>query len=266
MLINHLLMPIWVHVELNSFFLPVPVRQAYSKLWSLLPVFIYTHWLRKVYREKNEAINSLENFSLTEVHCRTDFDREYIQNAIREWYGDEKIFEDFVKHELREELVALSSLCLLPPQYILFMCLAVVANSVDFTIGYYKFTGTFWNGWTSSLPAEPMVACFFAFTLASPVTAFLMTNVTNYLTDRWASPLYGCNCGTSCLIVFIYYILNVAFSITSDLAGSSSLWLAIAWGTVLILMASAQVARWHVLKARVHRKISRGGHSDGKAM
>ena len=51
MLINHLLLPIQVHVELNSFFLPFQARQAYNKLWSLVPVFIYTHWLRKVYRE-----------------------------------------------------------------------------------------------------------------------------------------------------------------------------------------------------------------------
>ena len=270
MFINHALMPIQVMMELNNYFLPFHFRQAWSKLVNLLPVFILTHWLRKLYREKNEAINSLENFSLAEVHCRTDFDKEYILNAIREWYGDEKIFEGFVRHELREELQEVSSMCLLPPQYILFHCLAIVANCVDFTIGYFKFTGPFLNGWTGSLPAEPMVASIFCFTLSTPLTAFVLGNVHNYLTDRWASPLRGCNYGTSCLIVFLHYILNMAFSTMSDVATltkSRSLWLAITWGTVLILIASAQVARWHILKDRVHRKISRGGgHSDGKTM
>ena len=267
MFINHAFMPIQVHLELNTVLMPFLARQAFTNTFKIVLVFIYTHLLRKVYREKNEAINSLENFSLAEVHCRTDFDKEYILNAIREWYGDEKIFEGFVRHELREELQALSQMCLLPPQYLLFQCLAVVANSVDFTIGYYKFTGTFWNGETSPLPAEPMLAMFFGFTVASPLTAYIMSNVHNYLTDRWASPLYGCNYGTSCLIAFIFYILTVLFAIISEAAGSISLWSAITWGTVLILIASAQLARWHILKDRVHRKISRGGgHSDGKAM
>ena len=267
MFINHALMPFQVHLELNTFLMPFLARQAFTNMFKIVPVFIYTHLLRKVYREKNEAINSLENFSLAEVHCRTDFDKEYILNAIREWYGDEKIFEGFVRHELREELQELSQMCLLPPQYLLFQCLAVVANSVDFTIGYYKFTGTFWNGETSPLPAEPMLAMFFGFTVAAPLTAYIMSNVHNYLTDRWASPLYGCNYGTSCLIVFIFYILTVLFAIVSEAAGTISLWSAITWGTVLILIASAQVARWYILKDRVHRKISRGGgHSDGKAM
>jgi len=267
MFITHALMPLQVMAELNTIFLPFHLRQVAAKLVNALPVFIYTHLLRKVYREKNEAINSLENFSLAEVHCRTDFDKECILNAIREWYGDEKIFEGFVRHELREELQELSSMCMLPPQYLLFQCLAVVANSVDFTIGYYKFTGTFWNGETSPLPAEPIVAMFFGFTLASPLTAYIMSNVHNYLTDRWASPLYGCNYGTSGLVTFIFYIMTVAFAIISEVAGTISLWSAIVWGTVLILIAFAQVVRWYILKDRVHRKISRGGgHSDGKAM
>ena len=76
-------------------------------------------------------IASLQTFAVSDAQCRSDFDREFIQNAICAWYGSEKAFEDFVRHSLREELMGIACTSRIPLHYIPLVAAPVVASTFD---------------------------------------------------------------------------------------------------------------------------------------
>ena len=51
------------------------------------PLLVLTHLLRQNNMSKQKLISDLQSFDLEQALCRTDFDRQFIQRAIVEWYG-----------------------------------------------------------------------------------------------------------------------------------------------------------------------------------
>ena len=198
----------------------------------LLPTYIIIHLLRKINREKQKMISSLETFALSDAQCRYDFDREFIQNAIRAWYGSEEAFEDFVRQDLRKELLAIASTSNIPLPYFGMIAAAAVSGTLNCITALYR----------AGAPAEVVVTHLIGHTLAqsffwffSAITALL------YLSERWAFPVCGSNVwgdhGTSCLVFLIFFVIFYSGQNVTMEACENSLWAAAAWCLFTIFVA-----------------------------
>ena len=146
----------------------------------LLPTYIIIHLFRKINREKHDMIAALQTFNLSEAECRLDFDREFIRNAIRSWYGSERAFEDFVRNILRVELLSIASSNNIPAPYIAMVCAAVITSTCD-------CIASLLNG---GAPAEVVLTHFIGYSVANASFWFFSClNLILYLVERWAFPL-----------------------------------------------------------------------------
>ena len=94
--------------------------------------------VRSFMREKHVAIWQLENFDLTMVDCKNDFDRRFVYGAIRKWYGSEENFESFVRGKLCEELVERFRVIEVPWFYHLLTVCPYLGGWVDITCALWK--------------------------------------------------------------------------------------------------------------------------------
>lgn len=70
------------------------------------PTAFLLHGLRWNNNSKTKLFSELKNFKLDQVHCREDFDREYVLSAIASWYGSAENFEDHVRGQLSLEIAS----------------------------------------------------------------------------------------------------------------------------------------------------------------
>ena len=159
-------------------------------LVGLLPTYIIIHLFRKINREKHDMIAALQTFNLSEAECRLDFDREFIRNAIRSWYGSERAYEDFVRNILRVELLSIASSNNIPAPYIAMVCAAGVTSSFD-------CIASLLNG---GAPAEVVLTHFIGYSVANASFWFFSClNFILYLAERWALPLCSSMARLFCL-------------------------------------------------------------------
>ena len=105
----------------------------------ILPIVFVVHTLRHNYREKARLIFDLKNFDVDKLTCTSDFDRAFILSAIDAWYGSREAFMDFVRSDLREELLGLlPSSPHLPSAYAAMILSSIFARIVDISISLYK--------------------------------------------------------------------------------------------------------------------------------
>jgi len=208
----------------------------------LLPTYIIIHLLRKIIRGKHNMIESLETFVLSDAQCRNDFDREFIQNAICAWYGSEKAFEDFVRHDLREELLGMASTTSIPLPYIGMVAASVVSSTFDCITSLF----------IGKAPVETIVTHLIGYTFASSLFWFFaLLTLVIYLCDRWAFPL--CKDWDHLTTLVIFLVLVASFyggSIITTLACARSIWSALAWCVCTALVAAVLILRKRLVESR----------------
>lgn len=104
----------------------------------LLPVIFVVHALRHSYREKGRLIFDLNGFDVDTVVCHSDFDRAFILSAIDAWYGSKEAFKDFVRNDLRQELLSLLPKPHLPCAYAALILSSQVTWVLEFSVALYK--------------------------------------------------------------------------------------------------------------------------------
>lgn len=209
-------------------------------LVGLLPAYIIIHLLRKIIRKKRNLIFSLETFSLGQAQCRNDFDREFIHNAIRAWYGSERAFEDFVRQDLREELLRIGSTSI-PLPYIGMVIAAVVSSTLDCITALVR----------GGASAETVSTHFIGVSVGQSFFWFFASlNLILYLCDRWAFPLCNWDHATSALIFLAFFASFYGGSIVTREACEFSLWAAVAWCAFTMLVAAMLLLRRRSIESR----------------
>ena len=103
-----------------------------------LPIVFIVHTLRRNYREKARLIVDLRNFDVDKLDCCSNFDRAFILSAIDAWYGSREAFGNFVRSDLREELLALLPCPHLPCANAALILSSLVAFTLDMNLSLYK--------------------------------------------------------------------------------------------------------------------------------
>ena len=103
-----------------------------------LPTIFVVHTMRHNYREKARLIFDLKNFDVEKLKCASDFDRAFILSAIDAWYGSRETFMDFVRSDLREELLSLLPCPHLPCAYAALILSSMAAWTLDMSLSVYK--------------------------------------------------------------------------------------------------------------------------------
>ena len=220
----------------------------------LLPTYVIIHLLRKIIRGKHNMIESLETFVLSDAQCRNDFDREFIQNAICAWYGSEKAFEDFVRHDLREELLGMASTTSIPLPYIGMVAASVVSSTFDCITSLF----------IGKAPVETIVTHVIGYTFASSLFFFFaLLTLVIYLSDRWAFPLCKGWDHLTTLVIFLVLVATFyAGSIITNLACARSIWSALAWCLCTALLAALLILRTRRVESRRSARTWRKGDAD----
>eukprot|EP00439_Symbiodinium_sp_Y106_P078763 s2796_g17.t1 len=192
---------------------------------ALVPVYVLMHAMRVNTRAKHRLISELRGFDLNQASCRTDFDKEFIYSAIREWYGSTEAFTEYVRGPLREEMLGSDELRLqFPLPYLLLASTCPISASLN----------TLAALWVAGAPAVVVATEFMAFTLGFYSFWFLpMTKLAIYLCDRFAAPRWSGCCmdylqtGLIFLCFFALYYAGdtAAMAVTQVGVWASSAWL-----------------------------------------
>ena len=143
-----------------------------------LPLIGLVHTSRLKYREKHQLLMDLRQFHLESLSCETDFDREFILNAVDEWYGSRNSFAALVRGPLCEELLSMLPTPHLPLSYAAPMISSVASLYVEQVAGLH-LAGA--EGPTTFI----YILSFSSFLLSGIHLGF---NLVFYLGDRLAAP------------------------------------------------------------------------------
>ena len=143
-----------------------------------LPLIALVHASRMKYREKHQLLMDLRQFHLESLSCETDFDRDFILNAIDEWYGSRNSFATLVRGTLREELLSMLPTPHLPLSYAVLVSSSLASAFLEIVAGLHL------------AGAENLTTLVFVLSNGS----FFLTgipigfNLVFYLGDRLAAP------------------------------------------------------------------------------
>ena len=97
---------------------------------AIAPFVVMVHILRRNLLAKQELFASLDNFDVDKAQCAKEFDREFVLQAIENWYGSREAFTDYVRGPLRKELLTKANSGL-PPQYIFVIVSPILSLCLD---------------------------------------------------------------------------------------------------------------------------------------
>jgi len=150
-------------------------------LLQVVPVLIAAHMLRVNYLAKHKLLSDLETFDLGCVQCSSDFDREFIHEAITQWYGSAANFTAFVQDDLREELITPILSSSMPLAYYLILNTPNLSAHLEIFLSLWK------EGAPAELLTSYAVGTLLGYCLCW-CPAYLALLV--YLCDRFAAPRY----------------------------------------------------------------------------
>ncbi|CAE7261576.1 unnamed protein product [Symbiodinium natans] len=141
------------------------------------------YMLRMNFREKHHLLHQLEHFDLDHAHCSRPFDRQFIHDAIVEWYGSTDAFVDFVRGDLRLDLEKVLSAVRLPNQYQILLLTPALSLSAELLLA----------NWKGGAPAEVLLSFVVGSTLGMNIFYTLACNLLMlYLCDVLAPRRFGC--------------------------------------------------------------------------
>merc|ERR1719453_577223 len=109
-------------------------------LQSWVCMIIFGHCARKVMREKDQLREALANFDINKAECREQKDAEYIHGAVKEWYGSEDAFNQYVRGDFREDILSRLQFGARgwPWHYIVAMCIPGMGMNLDILMAMIK--------------------------------------------------------------------------------------------------------------------------------
>ena len=162
--------------------------------------FVMVYFLRRSIMVKRRLVSDLENFDLDLAKCRLEYDRDFVCNAIVEWFGSKKAFTDYVQVHLRKAVLSKLSQTVIPLEYLLLLATPDMALNLDNFVAL----------WIGGARPEVLVSHFLAMLLGGALCWKTMNlTLTVYLCDI-IKPRSGLrNCGVTFLIFAVYNILVV---------------------------------------------------------
>ena len=109
-----------------------------THLASIAPVYFAAHALRQSFCARRTLISDLETFDLDAVGCREAADKEFVQEAIMEWYGSTEAFTEHVRGSLRNELLASTMRNNVPRTFLGMLATAPLSGSLEGFAGLYQ--------------------------------------------------------------------------------------------------------------------------------
>lgn len=139
-----MLKPLFLEATVLGIILVVYIQSAFIRSGSFrifsfnsIPIFVFIllilpaiHALRLFSRYKTSLVENLRSFDLEQVHCRTDFDVNFIMTGLSSWYGSLEGFEEYVRGPLADKLCLSVSSSQLPPLYWLLIITSFVPPSL----------------------------------------------------------------------------------------------------------------------------------------
>lgn len=153
-------------------------------LQSWLCMIIFGHCARKVMREKDQLRQALANFDIHKAECREQKDADYIHGAVKEWYGSEDAFNQYVRGEFREDILSRLKFGARgwPWVYIVAMCLPSMGGALDVLMAMIR---------DGTSPAELYISWFLVYstmyTLGGPCVFQLCIGMTEYFAHTGSS-------------------------------------------------------------------------------
>ena len=194
------------------------------------PFIFICHQNRKYMREKNELFLHLQQFRLEDAKCRMESDRKFIHTSIRQWYGSEEAFVEYVRGPLQQELLA--SGADIPFSYCLLMVLAFFSISIDTKMAAIM----------ANVPLPAQLPHFIANDVGYALLWFLLGVKCSWqLTEHFAAAASSRQ---------VDYAVSILLYLTGFLGWSwvggelkdvatTSLWLSIAWTLALLIILIA---------------------------
>ncbi|CAJ1389535.1 unnamed protein product [Effrenium voratum] len=145
-------------------------------LFMFLIVLGAVHLGRRVSLQKQRLIEQLESFTLDGAGCRLESDRDFIYEAVKQWYGGLDQFTDFVRGPLRGQLLRCCSQ--IPADLLLVMSLPLVAYKAEFLLAM----------WKGGVPGNILMAYFCSSILGFGLWTAFITSVGLYTVDFFAKP------------------------------------------------------------------------------
>ena len=108
------------------------------------PTAFLLHGLRWNNNSKTKLFSELKNFKLDQVHCREDFDREYVLSAIASWYGSAENFEDHVRGQLSLEIASSVRRTSIPASHCFLQATLSVAQGLQPFVSIWKCGASSW--------------------------------------------------------------------------------------------------------------------------
>ena len=107
-------------------------------LLAVSPLALAMHALRTSFRLRQTLVSDLENFDLDSCSCRVAEDKDFVHEAIVEWYNSTGAFTEYVRGDLRRELLQSTARSNVPRAYIALLATAPLGASLDMFVGLYR--------------------------------------------------------------------------------------------------------------------------------
>ncbi|CAE7644512.1 unnamed protein product, partial [Symbiodinium necroappetens] len=128
---------------------------ALSILGQVISIFLLVRYLRRSLGVKRKLISDLRSFRVEEAECRLQYDRDFVLNAITEWFGSKDAFTEYVRGDLGRDAMSGYTTGVIPIQYQLLLVLPDISLNLD----------TFVSLWMGNLPTEVLVSHFLGMVL-----------------------------------------------------------------------------------------------------
>ncbi|CAE7938575.1 SCFD1, partial [Symbiodinium sp. KB8] len=186
---------------------------------ALLAGYPLVHTLRRNLLAKHRLFFQLEHFDLDRASCSREEDRDSIYAAIKEWYGGEKRFVNFVRGPLRDELADVSDPLYHPGYCAILVTPAICAGLDDFV--------SMWRGGASH---EALASHFCASVLAFQLVWILMASrLALYFCDRYAAAASRSRDYFISLLIFILSVVVYLSGLFAARAAKSTLLWSLGW-------------------------------------
>ena len=82
-------------------------------------------------QEQEQISQSLSDFDVCELQCRSDFDKRFIHSAVMQWYGSLEEFNMFVRGPLKDEILQTMLVSRVPLHYIILCVTPAMGLQLD---------------------------------------------------------------------------------------------------------------------------------------
>ena len=167
-----------------------------------LPYLITIHRLRKNYVQKHRLFSQFENFDLDKVECSNESDRNFVYAAIRELYGSNEAFTNYVKGPLRDELLVPIANSVGPQKYAQIILSPLLTLLMEYSLAL----------WKGGAPSDVLLL-YAVCLLVVGVCVFNRTCIALavLLCDHLAEPVYGSSIVFESCLPMLFFTVSSCF-------------------------------------------------------